>query len=276
LHLYEGVLFGIPMGTGMCGPEGCTTWQMWWGVAYPILLVIAAVVSIRALRTPGLRRLAATDPDELGQRLARFGLVAAAALTILLYLRSDRAASDPIASSRYLSALLISTPAILGVLTMRAPSPRLAAETATRSLSGWLHSVRAARAGGWLGGMIVAAMLATMSVATVQLIAAAPELSRQANRVRELVAGLEAHGIDRVYGEFWTCNLITFISDERVICANVNADLTTGLDRYPPYRQLVEEADDARYVAPAGIDMDEYLRATHDLELSFDGFNVYR
>jgi hypothetical protein len=277
LHLYDAVLFGIPMGTGMCGPEDCAPWQMWWGVAYPILLVIAAVVSIRALRTPGPRALATADPDELGRRLARFGLVAAATLTILLYLRSDRAASDPIASSRYLSALLISTPAILGVLTIRPSSPpRPPAGARTGTLSAWLAPVRAVPTSRWLGRTVVAATLVTMSVATVQLMAAAPALSREASRVRELVAGLEANGIDRVYGEFWTCNLITFISDERVICANVNADLTPGLDRYPPYRQLVEAAGDARYVAPAGIDMDEYLRATHDLELRFDGFNVYR
>src|SRR5262249_35148290 len=28
-HFYDGVIFGVPLGTGMCAPDGCAPWQMW-------------------------------------------------------------------------------------------------------------------------------------------------------------------------------------------------------------------------------------------------------
>jgi hypothetical protein len=256
LHLYNGALFGVPYGTGMCAPDSCAPWQLWWGVAYPILLVIAAVLAIRSLRAPGVRALAAADPDELARRLARLGLVVAAVLTLIAYVRSDRAGSVPTDSSRYLSTLLISTPSILSVLMLRPVRLRVAAR--------------------WLGGAVMAAMLATMLVATIQLAAAMPRYRAQAVSMRELITPLEERHVDRIYGEYWTCNLITFESGERVICANVNDNLTPALDRYPGYRQMVEQADDARYVALAGSSMDAYLRAHRTLELSAGGYNVYR
>src|SRR5690606_24934659 len=47
---YGGVLFGVPMGTSLCEPSRCEPWQMWWAVAYPILLVAAGALAVRALR----------------------------------------------------------------------------------------------------------------------------------------------------------------------------------------------------------------------------------
>ncbi|HEX7744605.1 MAG TPA: hypothetical protein VF462_05010, partial [Micromonosporaceae bacterium] len=49
-RLYGGVLFGVPMGTGMCAPSHCAPWQLWWGVALPVLLGVAGVAAVRALR----------------------------------------------------------------------------------------------------------------------------------------------------------------------------------------------------------------------------------
>jgi hypothetical protein len=266
IHLYDGVIFGVPFGTGMCGPDSCAPWQMWWGIAYPLLLVIAAVVAVRAVRELGrnaagakwgIRSLGTADPDELVARLARLGLVVAAALTLVAYVRSNRAGDDPVNSSRYVSTLLISTPAILSVLTLRSPG-------------------RFARPARWFGGAVLAAMLATMLVATVELTAAIPGYARSAAGTSELIATLEEHHIDRVYGEYWTCYLITFASAEQVICANVNDDLSPALDRYPAYRQMVDQAGDARYVAPVGSPLDAYLSAHRSAELSAGGYNVYQ
>ena len=89
-------------------------------------------------------------------------------------------------------------------------------------------------------------------LATGALVARVPELSREAAQRRELVAALDRLGVDRFYGEYWTCNNITFLTRERLVCAVIGDDLRAGWDRYLPYRELVERADRPAYVLPTG------------------------
>jgi hypothetical protein len=86
---------------------------------------------------------------------------------------------------------------------------------------------------------------------------------------------LERYQVDRVYGEYWTCNLLTFATSERVICAVVNDDLTPGFDRYPAYRRAVDSADSPAYVATAGTPMDARLRDSR-FAISVAGYHIYR
>jgi hypothetical protein len=238
-HPYGGVLFGIPMASGMCSPGDCAPWQMWWGIAFPVLLVAAAVLGVRAWR-------AAPDAGERVRQVARLGLVAAAALTLILYARSAAAGETPVESARYLHALLLSTPAVL-----------------------WpLWRVR-------FGAVAVAAVLATMLVASVALVAEAPAYRERAERVRQLAATLERYRVTHVYAEYWTCNLLTFATSERVICAAVSDELSPGLDRYPAYRRAVDSAADPAYVAVAGSPMYARLRDS-GFAIAVAGYRIYR
>ncbi|MCG5437656.1 hypothetical protein PSH25_001634, partial [Micromonospora sp. PSH25] len=54
-RLHGGLVLGPGLGMGFCAPGQCATWQLWWALALPLLLVIAAATAWRALRTP--------DPD---------------------------------------------------------------------------------------------------------------------------------------------------------------------------------------------------------------------
>jgi hypothetical protein len=254
-HAYGGVLFGVPMGLGMCSPGGCAPWQMWWGVVYPLLLVAAAVLGVRALR-------AVRDPDERLRQVARLALVAAAALTLIAYARSAAAGETPVESARYLSPLLVSTPAILWPLL-----------GGVAGIGKALWRVRLA-AGAVVAG-VLAAVLATMLVASGGLVAQAPEYGERADRVRQLAATLERLHATRVHSDYWTCNLLTFATSERVICAVVGDDLEPGFDRYPAYRRAVESADRVTYVAPAGSRMDARLRDT-GIAVVVPGYHLYR
>jgi hypothetical protein len=197
------------------------------------------VLGVRALR-------AAPDEGERVRQVARLALVAAAALTLILYARSAAARETPVESARYLHALLLSTPAVL-----------------------WpLWRVR-------FGGAVVAAALATMVVASAALVAEVPAYGERADRVRQLAATLERYRITRVHAEYWTCNLLTFATSERVICAVVADDLKPGLDRYPAYRRAVDAADDPAYVAVAGSPMDARLRDS-GFAISVPGYRIYR
>lgn len=54
-RLHGGLVLGPPLGMGFCAPGQCATWQLWWALALPLLLAIAAATAWRALRSP--------DPD---------------------------------------------------------------------------------------------------------------------------------------------------------------------------------------------------------------------
>ena len=105
-HLYGGLAFGIPMGTGVCAPNRCDPWQTWWAAAYVVLLAVAAVLAVRRLRR-------AADREDRGRAIGRLALLGAAAVSLATYVYSDAAATSPIESARYLTPAFISLPAVL-------------------------------------------------------------------------------------------------------------------------------------------------------------------
>lgn len=241
-RLYGGVLFGLPMGTGHCAPSHCAPWQLWWGVAWLALLVMAGVLATRGiLRASG---------DERVRQAGRLVLLVGATLSLLAYASSSAAANTPVDSARYLSCLLISTPAVLWPLWSLATRQRPAQRGSARLL---------ARAG-------LAVVAVSLTTATAMLVAAAPGQADEAARRRELVATLDRLGIDRFYGEYWTCNNLTLLTRERLICAVIRDDLHAGWDRYLSYRDAVDRAVRPAYVLPAGSPLSQtaaaHLRTT--------------
>ena len=221
-RLHGGILFGLPMGTGFCAPGHCAPWQLWWGVVGPILLVVAGVLAVGGLRAgSGVERI------RQGGRLV---LVVGAALSLIAYAISSAAGTTRVESSRYLSCLLISFPALLWPL--------------------WSAATATPRRLRWPARGLLAALVASLAVATGQLVVRVPELGRVADQRRELVAALDRLGVDRFYGEYWTCNNITFQTRERLVCAVIRDDLRAGWDRYPPYREAVGRAGRPAYVLP--------------------------
>ena len=233
-HLHGGVLVGVPMASGLCAPSHCAPAVMAWGVAYPVLLVVAAVLALL-----GVRR--ATGAQR-GRELGRLALLLAAAATLVAYVRSANSADSPIESARYLHPLLLSLPAVLWPLWRLATRPGPA-----------LRRVPA--------GATLAVLTATAVLATVSLAGAAPGYRRQQARQAELIAALDRLGADRVYSEYWTCGRLTFATRERILCAVLADDLTPGLDRYRAYRERVRQADREVYVFPIGSTVDgNFLR----------------
>ncbi|MFK3980129.1 ArnT family glycosyltransferase [Micromonospora sp. NPDC050397] len=236
-RLHGGVLFGVPMGTGLCEPGRCAPWQLWWGAVYPVLLLLAGVLAVRALR-------AATGVEQVRQG-GRLVLVVGAALTLAAYATSSAAGNTPVESARYLSCLLISTPALLWPLLRK--GPLLSDSVVLGALP-----YRWGGAGRWVGAAVFGALVVSMLAASATLVGRAPESGREADRRRELVAELDSLGVDRFYSEYWTCNNITFVTRERLVCAVIRDDLEAGWDRYEPYRDLVGRAERPAYVLPAG------------------------
>ncbi|SCL34237.1 hypothetical protein GA0074692_3780 [Micromonospora pallida] len=242
-RLHGGVLFGLPIGTGFCAPGRCAGWQLWWGVVAPTLLLVAGLLALRALWALRPRQLDGL-PDRLDAVRAgrirqggRLALVGAAAASLAAYAGSAAAADTPVESSRYLSCLLISLPALLWPLWSAART----------------HPARRRRAGLWLAARAaLAAVAASALLATGTLIAEAGTLTRADDQRQGLVAALDRLGVQHFYADYWTCYPIVFATRERLLCGVIRDDLRAGWNRYPAYPARVARADRVAYVVPAG------------------------
>ncbi|MFG2068016.1 DUF423 domain-containing protein [Micromonospora tulbaghiae] len=278
-RLHGALVLGPPLAMGFCSPGRCATWQLWWAVAFPVLLVLAALTAWHTLRRASGRPGSAVRVSA-GVRLALLG---GAAGVLAAYAVSNAAGQTPIESSRYLSCLAVAVPALLWPLWQAArplARPRRLAEVAAsdpltqRQLAEVaaseegayrrlpeVESIKAtggrtagpkARAAGVGAVAVLAGVLGTGASATVDVIRAAPGVHAEADRHRSLVDTLGALDVRNVRGGYWTCNRLTYATGENVVCAVVDDDLTPGFDRLPAYRREVAADPDAAWVAPAG------------------------
>ncbi|MEU7715647.1 DUF423 domain-containing protein [Micromonospora chalcea] len=264
-RLHGGLVLGPPLAMGFCSPGRCATWQLWWAVAFPVVLALAAFTAWRTLRRASGGPLSA-ERVSAGVRLALLG---GAAGVLAAYAVSNAAGRTPIESSRYLSCLAVAVPALLWPL-WQAARPltwrRQLAEVAASEEGGYrylpeVESIKAigeraagarARVAGVGALVVLAGVLGTGAAATVEVIRAAPAVHAEADRHRSLVDTLGALGVRHVRGGYWTCNRLTYATGENVLCAVVEDDLRPGFDRLPAYRREVAADPDAAWVALAG------------------------
>lgn len=257
------VLEGVPLATGLCPIDGCGRWPEWFGLLYPVLLVIAAVVAVVAYRRT-IGRAARVAP------VVHLALLVGAALTLLSYARSPLAATDPLANARYLALLHLSLPAVLWPLWQ-------AAVAALRGTAGVFG-----RLAGTLATALLAALAVTAALVTVLFVAtgtAAPRANERA--ARELADTLRASGPHEVYGTYWTCNRLIFNTAEEVACAVLDDGLAPGQNRYPAYWDRVVAASRPGYVVETGSLQEQRLRhllgeqADASLIADIDEYRVY-
>ncbi|WP_433126099.1 hypothetical protein ACQPWW_25775 [Micromonospora sp. CA-240977] len=291
-RLHGGLLLGPALGMGFCGPGRCATWQLWWALALPLLLALAATTAWYTLRRPPAPALPTSNgaagpggPDSPGgsggataipARVAAaiwLALVLAALATLGAYTVSSSAGLTPVESSRYLSCLLISLPALLWpVWTTVRGGLRQPAGAGRRVGPALVRPVAVA---------LLVATVGTAGHATWQAARTAPATRAAEARHTELVSTLRQLGVRHVRAGYWTCNRLTFATAEQVVCAVVDDALRPGFDRYPAYRREVDGAAAPAWVAPTGSPLahtlDERLRtAPGGLDLvTIDGWRIY-
>ncbi|MGC4864150.1 hypothetical protein ACLQ3B_01790 [Micromonospora sp. DT53] len=269
-RLHGGLVLGPPLGMGFCSPGQCATWQLWWALVLPLLLVIAAVAAWRTLRP------ASVVPDAVSPRVVaaiRLALVLAAVATLGAYTVSSSAGLTPVESSRYLSCLLISLPVLLWPVWTVARHGLGPAVTGRHRIGSPLARSFAVLA--------LAATLGTAAHATWRATETVSATRAAEARHTELVSTLRHLGVRHVRAGYWTCNRLTFASAEQVVCAVVDDTLRPGFDRYPAYRREVDSAVAPAWVAPAGSPLaevlDERQRVTPgSLDLvTIEGWRIY-
>jgi hypothetical protein len=252
----------------------CTAIHAGWGLGYLLLLAIAVLLAAKSLWQ--LRDRVRAHIETYAERqiivrdVARFMLPGSAVLAIGGYALSSGPVSWPGIHARYLIGLLIVTPAILAPLWEAVSPVKL-------PLAG-LAKVKVAAAGAAL--LVIGSLLLIGTVNTFREIPA-NQVSNQ--RQQALIDDLLRIGATHIYTDYWTCDRIAFISNERIICAVVDPDLIgTHNNRYMPYLFMVEADPHASYVflvnSPQAVTMAHQaaIPGVHYQRLFFDGYVVYR
>lgn len=261
----------------------CLVFQGSWGVGYILLFALAIFLTVRALRhywqvgiaqdsrysqgdattnvANGTRRMrllwvswpraienaAEEERHQLRLQALRLMLLGSAALTLITYMFSAAPALVPITSTRYLVGLLVATPALLSPLWYGVRNGKLAVDGfKSRAVSIAGIVVR----GGLL--LFIVAILVNGTIGVFQDVPHVQALNQQEGK---LVNDLVQHHVTRMYSVYWTCDLVMFLSNERIVCSSVLAvdgKLAAGQNRYPLYTTIVQQDAQADYVLPVG------------------------
>jgi hypothetical protein len=220
----------------------CTLFQGSWTAGYLLLLIIAAFQNIRAIwrqRYEAQESAAAVKRQTTIRYFARLMLLGSACLTILLFTYSPVSALEPWTNSRYLFCLLVTTPAII--------APLLEHVSAINATSSWKAKLVKA-----MNGTILLYIAVILLMGFVNIEKTVPS-TRVVNQQQEaLISGLLRIHATHIYSEYWTCDSITFQSNERIICAVVTNHIEQGYNRYLPYWSIVTKDPHASYIFPLG------------------------
>lgn len=242
------------MQTGINVP--CIVLQGGWSAGYLLLGLVAARAAlyavwhlVRPLRVR-LRQNAGINEEKRQQLIRRCGQLAVlvgAGLTLVLYTLSPASAVASDTSFRYLTCLLLALPVLLWPL-WRGPTGR-------RSTWRW-----------WLRVVLLACMVATFTAGTVRTLLQMPTTQARYVEQQALVQDLSQVGTTRLYSDYWTCNILIFLSQEQIICSAVETDMSPAQDRYLPYRLIVRATPHPGYIFAANSPQARIMqqRATAD------------
>jgi hypothetical protein len=261
------VLFFGGSGTGA---TECALSQSLWSLVWITLWVSAVYLSIKAIKAlPRAREK--RDPaqqQELVRSHARLGLLAAAAISLILFVASPSSTLFSYLSSRYILFIWIATPALVYPLWLGANAARKPANLFTRLIT--VDSKRLLLA-------VIILLLAWGTVNTFQLI---PSTQAGEAQQEDLIHNLVRIGAVHIYSDYWTCERLMFQSQGQIICDTVGADLSPGYVRYPPDKVTVQSDPKASYVFQLNQSQTIAKRAAQSpgqyRRYVFDGYVVYQ
>jgi hypothetical protein len=221
----------------------CTALRGLWAAALSSLWGIAALLEVRGLvRLHKERdRPAGDTPEEAArQRVTHWGrlmLLGAAGLTWVVFASSVQSAFQPAVNHRYLIGLAVAAPALLWPLWS-------GVALAGRNGSRWAASRRRQV----FCALVLLFYGAALLNGTLVCFREFPGTQAYARQQYALVDDLLRLHVKHVYTDYWTCDLISFLTREQVICSVVDDQLQPGFNRYAPYAALVAQDGQAAYL----------------------------
>ncbi|GAC1679146.1 MAG: hypothetical protein PVS3B1_19820 [Ktedonobacteraceae bacterium] len=178
---------------------------------------------------------------------AQLLLLASALITLLLYAKGTSPVEWPGSRARYLIGLLVAAPAVLWPLWHGMAGT--ASTTGSEVLENRKYLFKRGCGRRLRAGLLltIAALLCWGTVGTFQEL---PATRRANQRQQALIEHLVSIGATHIYSDYWTCNRVAFVSNERVICGVVEQDLqrSTNFNRDAAYYPIVSADPRAAYV----------------------------
>jgi hypothetical protein len=254
----------------------CTAVHGIWGIGFVVLLIFATITASRRFwiswRSSSKQKgmLEQEHLQEAIRQGSRLMILSGTCLTLLAYTLYAQASDvTPVTSARYLVGLCIALPAVL--------APLWEQRHRRKALQDWVTLVKMGSAYGTCLLIFVVSLVGTITIFTAQVSSANDSFQQQAGLIQTLLQ----KGATDVYMEYDDCNRVTFLSNERIICAALDKGLRPGLDRYYPYRAMVATAPQPYYVLQAGstqaLLFEQMAREQHIVYKAFtaDGYTVY-
>lgn len=222
----------------------CTLRQGVWSLGYFLLGGVACFMAIGAIwRYHQQTRQASTRQHSEHRtyvlQWARLSLLLSALLVLLAYLSSPASAIYAGPTTRYLVCLDIAVPALLWPLWS---GLRYTSELPSIAPRRMVHLT-------CLAGFLVIAV--TLLIGTIATFRQIPGTQYTYQSDQQLANDLMKIGATRIYTEYWTCNTLILLSNERILCSNLKDHLEPGQDRYLAYHTAVRSARGAIYVFPS-------------------------
>lgn len=217
----------------------CTVVHAGWGMEIIILWMYAFWQVIRLLPArwyqPLLEIATFGEQRERVLHIARVVMLTGAGLSFLIFALSPQSVTDPWANSRYLFPLAVAVPAMFW--------PLLVPAGAMKQATGWGNVLKKG-----LIGSILLVFSATLVLGTIDTFALIPSAQGIDRQQENLVSDLLRLRIRRIYTDYWTCDLVAFLSHEQIICSVLDDNLQPGVNRYTPYVAEVQRARPVTYV----------------------------
>src|SRR5260221_7419310 len=265
-----------PSGSPTIATLPCVLFQSSWGFGYLILWFIAVSLAVYAILRYGRQMLAGTtqstsseERQEVIRQCGRLALLASVGLTLLLYVIAPTSATYPQTTFRYLTCLLLAIPALLWPVWQGLSVQRISLNWRTK-------------AGLLLRGGLLLLVTGTFPSGTIRKFMEIPTARAAYQQHEAHVQDLLHVGATRVYADYWTCNNLTFLSREKIICSALDEHLNPGYDRYLPYRFIVRAAARPAYVFAPGTQQAEAIKqrvrlaSSHYRAYIFEGYLVYQ
>jgi hypothetical protein len=296
-QIWGTVLFSLPMATGappLCfdsgwvlsgiggsilpykcfdtlSNRGLVVIALYWSTGFIVLWFISVFYEFRVLwKLRQQLRGQAWSPIKrrtLTHHFARLALLASAALVLLQYALSPVSAVYP-TYGRYLTGLLIATPALI------APLWGLSHDRAPQSEREGPAAIKVVLRRAFLLLIWVVYLIGTIGiffeVSSVQVV------DRQQ---QVLIYDLLSINVTHFYTDYWTCDRLAFLAKEQIICAVLDGTLHEGGNRVKGYDAIVKSDPHHVYMFPLGSEQDHTLAALAPgryWRFVFEGYAVYQ
>ena len=288
----------------------CTLTHTGWTTGILLLWWIAVLLAVGAIwhyRRTISGPLVGEQREAMVRQSGRLALLLTGAMPLMLYLISPTSAFYPVATTRYLSGLLVCTPAVLwpvwyGASNLQATIIPLSGRGMGREGIARLRLYLCRIVLVLLGIIFCFGTFSTFT--NIPAVALDPQEDiyytqtstqhinvptvQQLNQQEAmLITHLLQNGNKHIYSDYWSCDRIVFQSKEQIICSairNVQNHLHDGHNRCVPYPAIVQADPYAAYVFHENSDLDSILQGqiahgnrsyAHYQRAVFAGYAIY-